>query len=84
MTTQLLIGNKNTSSWSLRAWLLLKHFDIPFEEVRFRLDHVERGLKRLRAWGAAGLLEELPRQPATEAFRSHRPGFAMFVDQDVG
>lgn len=38
MTTKLLIGNKNTSSWSLRAWLLLKHFDIPFEEVCFRLD----------------------------------------------
>lgn len=28
----LYIGNKNYSSWSLRAWLLLKHFDIPFRE----------------------------------------------------
>jgi glutathione S-transferase len=28
----LYIGNKNYSSWSLRAWLLLKHFDIPFTE----------------------------------------------------
>lgn len=43
MTAKLLIGNKNTSSWSLRAWLLFKHFDIPFEEVCFRLDDpVER------------------------------------------
>lgn len=25
-------GNKNYSSWSLRAWLLLTHFGIPFEE----------------------------------------------------
>lgn len=28
----LYIGNKNYSSWSLRAWLLLKHFGIPFRE----------------------------------------------------
>lgn len=25
-------GNKNYSSWSLRAWLLLAHFGVPFEE----------------------------------------------------
>lgn len=25
-------GNKNYSSWSLRAWLLLAHYGIPFEE----------------------------------------------------
>ena len=29
----LVIGNKNYSSWSLRPWLVLKHFDIPFEEI---------------------------------------------------
>lgn len=29
---QLYMGNKNYSSWSLRPWLLLKHFNIPFEE----------------------------------------------------
>lgn len=28
----LYIGNKNYSSWSLRPWLLLKHFGIPFAE----------------------------------------------------
>ena len=28
----LYIGNKNYSSWSLRAWLLLKHFGLPFRE----------------------------------------------------
>lgn len=28
----LYIGNKNYSSWSLRPWLLMKHFDIPFTE----------------------------------------------------
>ncbi len=28
----LYLGNKNYSSWSLRAWLLMKHFGIPFRE----------------------------------------------------
>lgn len=28
----LYIGNKNYSSWSLRPWLLLRHFGIPFRE----------------------------------------------------
>jgi glutathione S-transferase len=29
---KLLIGNRNYSSWSLRPWLVLKHFEIPFED----------------------------------------------------
>lgn len=29
----LIIGNKNYSSWSLRPWILLKYFDVPFKEV---------------------------------------------------
>jgi glutathione S-transferase len=28
----LYLGNKNYSSWSLRPWLLMKHFGIPFNE----------------------------------------------------
>jgi glutathione S-transferase len=34
---KLIIGNKNYSSWSLRAWLLLSVNDIPFDEVRVTL-----------------------------------------------
>lgn len=33
MTAQLIIGNKNYSSWSLRAWLVLAKLELPFEEV---------------------------------------------------
>ncbi len=33
----LVIGNKNYSSWSLRAWLLLTEAGIPFDEVRIPL-----------------------------------------------
>lgn len=29
---ELYIGNKNYSSWSLRPWLLMKHFGVPFTE----------------------------------------------------
>lgn len=29
----LVIGNKNYSSWSLRPWILLKYFDVPFKEI---------------------------------------------------
>ena len=35
---KLIIGNKNYSSWSMRPWVLLKQFDIKFEEVKLRLD----------------------------------------------
>ena len=38
MKTKLIIGNKNYSSWSLRAWFLLKEVGIPFEEHRIPLD----------------------------------------------
>jgi glutathione S-transferase len=38
---QLVIGNKNYSSWSLRPWLVLTHFGIAFEEVKLRLDSPE-------------------------------------------
>lgn len=36
-STRLVIGNKNFSSWSMRPWLLLRHFDIAFEEVNVAL-----------------------------------------------
>ena len=41
MSTRLVIGNKNYSSWSLRPWLLLRHFDVPFEEILLPLDTPE-------------------------------------------
>ena len=34
----LVIGNKNYSSWSLRAWLLLRTFGIEFDELQLELD----------------------------------------------
>lgn len=34
---KLLIGNRNYSTWSLRPWLVLKHFDLPFEDEVLQL-----------------------------------------------
>jgi len=53
MTPRLVIGNKNYSSWSLRAWLLLQEAGIEFEEVRVPLDTPEFR-EQLRAYTPAG------------------------------
>ncbi|MEA5464397.1 glutathione S-transferase family protein [Leptothoe sp. PORK10 BA2] len=37
MSFKLVIGNKNYSSWSLRAWLFLTESGLPFEEIRLPL-----------------------------------------------
>lgn len=48
---ELVIGNKNYSSWSLRPWLVLRHFRIPFTECRIPL---------YRGESKAALLEHSP------------------------
>ena len=34
----LVIGNKNYSSWSMRPWLVMRQFEVRFEELRLSLD----------------------------------------------
>ena len=34
---KLLIGNRNYSTWSLRPWLVLRHFEIPFDDEVLQL-----------------------------------------------
>ena len=41
MAYRFIIGNKNYSSWSLRPWLLLRHLNLPFEEVWIPFDTTE-------------------------------------------
>lgn len=45
---ELVIGNKNLSSWSLRPWLVLKYFGIPFSEVYIELRAPDRHLALLK------------------------------------
>ncbi len=39
---QLYIGNKNYSSWSMRPWVLMRQFDIAFDEVVLRIESEPR------------------------------------------
>jgi len=43
MNATLIIGNKNYSTWSLRAWFLLREAQIEFEEHRITLDVADTG-----------------------------------------
>lgn len=50
---KLIIGNKNYSSWSLRPWLVARHFGIAFEEVLIPLDMPDTRA-RVLAWSPSG------------------------------
>ena len=50
---QLVIGNKNYSSWSLRAWLHLRESGVAFEEVRIPLYQGD-ATERIARYSAAG------------------------------
>lgn len=41
MSLQLLIGNKNYSSWSMRPWVLMRQTGIAFDELLIRFDSFE-------------------------------------------
>jgi glutathione S-transferase len=49
----LVIGNKNYSSWSMRPWLVLVAFGIPFKEVMVLLDRDDTGTN-IAAYSACG------------------------------
>lgn len=49
----IILGNKNYSSWSLRAWLALRQTGQPFEEVVIPLDRPETQ-SSIRTWSPAG------------------------------
>lgn len=51
----LVIGNKNYSSWSLRAWLMLKHAKVDFDELRIPL-FVPGAKEKLLASSPAGMV----------------------------
>src|SRR5262245_25381961 len=55
---QLVIGNKNLSSWSLRAWLALKQAGLPFEEEVILLDRPDTS-DRIRAHSPSGRVPSL-------------------------
>jgi glutathione S-transferase len=48
MSYQLVIGDKNISSWSLRPWLAMRHVGIPFHEINIKLRRPESQAQILR------------------------------------
>jgi glutathione S-transferase len=38
---KLVIANKNYSSWSMRPWVVMKAFDIPFQEISIQIDRAD-------------------------------------------
>ncbi len=47
MTLKLIIANKAYSSWSFRPWILLRHFEIPFEEITIPMAQEDTRAKML-------------------------------------
>ena len=50
---KLVIGNKNYSSWSMRPWVLMTAFGIPFEEIRILLGQPDTS-SRIAEFSSAG------------------------------
>lgn len=61
MALQLIIGNKNYSSWSMRPWVLLTQLGIPFLEKKLRFDFREGSAYRqeVARYTPAGLVPVL-------------------------
>ena len=61
MALQLIIGNKNYSSWSMRPWVLMKQLGIPFLERKLRFDFSEGSAFRqeVARYSPAGLVPVL-------------------------
>ncbi|MHB8815200.1 MAG: glutathione S-transferase N-terminal domain-containing protein, partial [Steroidobacteraceae bacterium] len=55
----LVLGQKNYSSWSMRAWLLLKFLDVPFQEVTVPLYRPESRESVRAHGGQTGLVPVL-------------------------
>ncbi|MES2535262.1 MAG: glutathione S-transferase family protein [Pseudomonadota bacterium] len=50
---KLVIANKNYSSWSMRPWLVMTAFGLPFQEIRIRLGQQETA-NQIGRYSAAG------------------------------
>jgi glutathione S-transferase len=60
---EIVIGDKNLSSWSMRPWLALKRIGAPFEETLVRLRGVDTGARIAAAGSPSGLVPVLKDGP---------------------
>jgi glutathione S-transferase len=66
---KLVIGNKNYSSWSMRPWVTMMAFNIPFQEVRVVLDHPDTSAQ-IAQYSSAGSVPVLLAGEETVAWDS--------------
>jgi glutathione S-transferase len=68
---QLVIGNKNYSSWSMRPWVLMKQLGLPFEEIKLRFEFTPDSAfyKALGGYTPAGQVPVLRLEPDTAGHR---------------
>ena len=59
MGLRLVLGNKNYSSWSMRAWLLLRFVNAPFDEISISLYVPGSREKVMKLGGQTGLVPVL-------------------------
>ena len=78
---KLIIGNKRYSSWSLRPWVLLRHFELPFEEEVIGLDLPDTA-DRIAKFSKAGKLPILVDQGLGQ--RQGQQGQRQSQGQDQG
>ncbi len=60
----LVIGNKNYSSWSMRPWVAMTAFGIPFQEIRVLLAQAETG-NRIATYTSSGRVPVLVTRETT-------------------
>ncbi len=60
----LVLGNKNYSSWSMRAWLVVRQAGVPFEEIVVPLDTPETA-REITAHSPSGLVPVLKHENVT-------------------
>ncbi len=68
MSYRLVIGNKNTSSWSLRPWLAMRHAAIPFEEINIKLRQPDTKAQILRQSPSGKVPALVVDDPARDGF----------------
>jgi glutathione S-transferase len=68
MSYRLVIGNKNTSSWSLRPWLAMRHAAIPFEGINIKLRQPDTKAQILRQSPSGKVPALVVDDPARDGF----------------
>jgi glutathione S-transferase len=87
MKLELVIGNKNYSSWSMRPWVLLKQAQIPFEEVQLKFDEAggKLSVAGIQKYSAAGKVPVLliDGQPVWDSLAICETVAEMFPDKHL-